>query len=59
MSQIENLTEAQRVKFKYYVEKWTKIGLSTDPANRSEAENGIKKAYQIAEKKPPKIVWCG
>lgn len=34
--------------------------LSTEPANRPEAERGIRLAYQCAGLRPPKrIVWCG
>lgn len=55
---IEKLTEEQKARFPEFVEKWTKIGLSTEPANRQEAEDGIKEAYEIAGLDEPKIVWC-
>ena len=59
MKKIESLTEDQKARFPEFVEKWKNIGLSTLPANRALAEEGIKEAYKIAGKKPPIIVWCG
>lgn len=60
MKIIESLTQAQIDKFPEYVEKWTKIGLCTDPANRKEAEQAIIQCYKLANLEPPKkIVWCG
>jgi len=56
---IEKLTEKQIAKFPEYVDKWTKIGLCTEPADRKMAEKGIKEAYKIAGLKAPRIVWCG
>jgi hypothetical protein len=57
---IETLTPAQIAKFPEYVERWTNIGLSTEPANRPEAERGINLMYKMAGLRPPKkIVWCG
>ena len=34
MSKIEQLTDAQIARMPEFVDKWTKIGLCTDPANR-------------------------
>lgn len=57
---IKNLTPEQEAKFSYYIKKWTDIGLSTEPANRRLAEEGINKCYVIAGLEPPKkIIWCG
>lgn len=56
---ITKLTEEQRSRFPEFVEKWTRIGLCTDPADRQQAERGVNLAYQIAGLKPPeKIIWC-
>ncbi len=56
---ITNLTPEQIAKFPEYVEKWTAIGLCTDPADRPKAEIAINKCYQLAGLTPPKkIVWC-
>ena len=57
---IESLTREQSARMLQYRDKWIAIGLSTEPANRPEAEKGIILAYQLAGLKPPeKIVWCG
>ena len=58
MSKIEKLTPAQNSRFAEFVARWTKIGLSTEPADRKRAERGIEMAYQIAGLKSPKFVWC-
>jgi len=55
---IEKLTPQQEARFPEFIKKWTDIGLSTERANRKEAEEGIKEAYKIAGLKTPKIVWC-
>lgn len=58
MSQINELTDAQKEQLSVYRDKWIKIGLSTDPANREEAEKAIKLSYQLAGlKEPEKIIW--
>ena len=55
---IENLTKEQSARFGEFTKKWTDIGISTEKANRKEAEEGIVEMYQIAGLKKPKIVWC-
>jgi hypothetical protein len=37
MSLIESLTEAQIARIPEFAERWTKIGLCTDPADRPRA----------------------
>ena len=60
MSQIEKLTPDQIARFPEFVERWTKIGLCTDPADRPRAEAAIAETYRRAGLIPPKkIVWCG
>ena len=55
---IEKLTPEQESKFEFYADKWLKIGLSTEPANRAEAEDGVRLTYECAKLSPPKsIVW--
>ena len=57
---IEKLTLEQGARLPEFREKWTAIGLSTDPADRPAAELAIKFIYQNAGLNPPqKIVWCG
>lgn len=60
MKKIESLTDAQRAKFPAYVQEWTAIGLSTEPADRSRAERAIDLMYKCGGLKSPlRIVWCG
>jgi hypothetical protein len=59
VSRIKKLTPEQIALFPEYVEKWTKIGLSTEPADRKRAEAGVRLSYKTAGLKPPRIVWCG
>lgn len=40
-------------------DKWLAIGLSTAPADRPRAEEGIRLAYGAAGLKAPRVVWCG
>jgi hypothetical protein len=60
MSRIESLTEAQIARFPEFVERWTQIGLCTDPAERPRAEAAIREMYrQGGLESPARIVWCG
>jgi hypothetical protein len=60
MSKIERLTPEQEAQLAVYRQKWTDIGLSTQPADRQEAEDAINESYRLAGLQPPKkIVWCG
>jgi hypothetical protein len=55
---IESLTKEQEALIPIVRDEWTKIGLCTEPANRSEAERGVALAYQAAGLLPPKlIIW--
>ena len=56
MAKIGKLTEAQQAKFADYREKWLRIGLSTERADRPRAEAGVKLAYELAGLKPPQII---
>ena len=58
MKNIESLTPAQIAKLPEYIEKWTRIGLCTDPADRKKTEEGIIESYKTAGLEPPHIVWC-
>lgn len=56
---ITELTAEQEAQLKIYAEKWRNIAFSTEPANRSEAEQGIYLAYQNVTLNPPnQIIWC-
>jgi hypothetical protein len=57
---IESLTAKQKARFPEFVEKWTQIGLSSEPADRPRAERAVHEMYARAGlAAPPKIVWCG
>src|ERR1700733_11086145 len=56
---VSKLTAEQTARFPEFVEKWTRIGLATEPAARLAAEEGIRKAYARAKLAPPRVVWCG
>jgi len=53
-SRIPELKDAMQ----QFAEKWTGIGLSTDPANRPEAETAIYEVYRLAGYSPPQIIWA-
>ncbi len=55
---IESLTDEQRSRFPEYIDRWIRIGLSTEPADWAAAEEGIRDAYRIAHLTPPRIVHC-
>ena len=58
MSQIEELTAAQEQKLEAYRDKWIKIGLSTEPVNKEDAERALKDVYSVANLKEPMILWA-
>jgi hypothetical protein len=56
---INKLTDEQIARFSEFVERWKKIGLSTERADRPKAEQAAKEAYKEANLTPPElIVWC-
>ena len=55
---ITELTSEQIEKLSEYRQKWERSVLSTEPANREEAEKGIITAYRMAGMNVPKIIWC-
>lgn len=54
---ITELTKEQEAEMPRFVEKWTKIGLCTDPADREKAEVGIQKAYAQQGRQKPVVLW--
>ena len=58
MSQIEELTASQEQKLEAYRDKWRKIGLSTEPVNKEDAERALKDVYSVANLKEPMILWA-
>jgi hypothetical protein len=53
---ITKLTQKQIDKFPYYVDKWIKTGLSTDPINKDNLRKDINKLYICGRIKPPKFI---
>ena len=47
IKKIEKLTPEQEARFPEFVEKWTRIGLCTDPADRPAAERAIAEIYRV------------
>jgi len=54
---ITELTAEQKAKMPEYVDKWVKIGLSTEPADRPKAEEIMDRIYAVAKFDPPKKIW--
>jgi hypothetical protein len=55
---IEQLTLEQTARFPEFIEKWTKIGLSTELADRPRAEAAIRLIYEAGGLTPPEqIIW--
>lgn len=55
---IESLTDEQKALLPVYRDKWMKIGLCTEPADRPRAERAIRQMYTAAALNPPKqILW--
>ena len=60
MSPIESLTDSQKARAAEFRDRWTEIGLCTDPSDRPRAEVAIREIYRQGGLEPPaKIVWCG
>lgn len=56
MNRIEKLTPDQLTLLPQQRDKWIKAGLSTEPANRQRAEEGVRKAYRAAGLEPPRVI---
>ena len=56
MDKIEKMTAAQVARMPEWVEKWTAIGLSTDPANFDAAEKAGRECYSVSNLPAPKAV---
>ena len=56
MKRIDRLTQKQIDRFPEWVDKWTKIGLSTEPANWRIAEDAVRNCYRVSNLKQPKVI---
>jgi len=59
MAKINRLTPKQEALLPVWRDRWIKIGLCTEPADRARAEAALTAAYRHAKLKPPRFVWCG
>ena len=58
VKRIDKLTKAQTDAMPAWRDKWIKIGLSTEPADRPRFERAVAECYRAAKLVPPKtIVW--
>ena len=53
---ITELTAEQKATLEKVRDEWLTVGLSTEPADRAAAEEGVRLAYQRAGLTPPRIV---
>ena len=56
MKKITKLTEEQKARFPEFVEKWVKIGLSTEPADFEKATEAALKAYKLCNLEKPMVI---
>ena len=53
---IEKLSAEQEVMLAQVRDEWLAVGLSTEPADRPAAEEGVRRAYRRAGLEPPRVV---
>ena len=53
---ITKLTEAQKARFPEFVDKWVKIGLSTEPADFEIATEAALRAYKLCNLDGPMVI---
>ena len=57
---IDTLTVEQEAMLAQVRDEWIAVGLSTEPASRPAAEEGVRQAYRRAGLEPPSVViWLG
>lgn len=56
---IDSLTPEQEAQIPAFRDEWLKIGLSTERADRPNAEAGIERAYKAANLGTPNMVFWG
>lgn len=55
---INTITDEQKAQFPVWVDKWVKIGLSTDPIDFGEVKEYVQKIYEIIGKKRPMVLYA-
>ena len=58
MAKVTELKKEQEARFGEFVQKWTRIGRVTEPADRPTAEHWISEVYRLNGLDAPKFVWC-
>jgi len=59
-AKIEKLTDEQAARLPEVAAEWISHGMSTEPANRPAAEDGVRAAYRAAGLEPPRfMIWVG
>ena len=58
MQKLDQLTAEQQAMLPGIRDEWLRCGLSTEPANRQLAEEGVREAYRAAGLEPPALmIW--
>ena len=58
VTRVDKLAPEQEARFGEWRDKWIKIGLSTEPADRPRFEAAVADCYRFAGLAPPKrVVW--
>ncbi len=57
ITKIESLTPEQEAQFPGWVEKWTRIGLSTEPADRPKAMTAVRGLYRQSSLDQVPLAW--
>jgi hypothetical protein len=52
------LTSAERAHIPEFIEKWTRVGLSTKPVDHQQAKRALCQLYASAGLAEPRIVWA-
>lgn len=58
MSSTDVLSPEQEVLLERWYDEWLGVALSTEPADRPEAEAAVAGIYREAGEEPPALVWC-
>jgi len=57
MKKLTRLTKAQKAQMPAWAEKWIKIGLTAEPADRPLAEAAVRAMYDVAKIPQAPIIW--
>ena len=54
---ITSMTPEQQARIPEFLQKWSAVGSSTQPADRSRAATAIEQIYRRAKLKQPRVIW--